>query len=90
MPQIYGFNFFLYPEKITSVLSQFDDWEFIDIKLKNADQTIATAWCYIGDKHYSPFIVGLDYNYIKSHDLYKQIVFQIVKQANNIGKKTIY
>lgn len=86
----YAFNFFKYPPNIVLKLSNYDDWEFIDIKLKGQNESIACAWNYIGREHYSPMIVGLNYQYLDSHKIYKQIVFQIVKRANELNKTTVY
>jgi 7-keto-8-aminopelargonate synthetase-like enzyme len=86
----FAFNFFKYPKKITQVLSKYKDWEFIDIRLKNSEEAIGVAWCFKGDNHYSPMIVGLNYDYSQSHQIYKQIVFQIIKRGNELNKKIIY
>jgi len=85
-----AFSFFPYPAKITEVLSKYDDWEFIDIKLKGTDETIAVGYIFIGDKHLCPIIIGMDTTYIESHYIYKQLVFQIVKRGNELDKSTVY
>lgn len=86
----FSFNFFTYPKKITSILSKFKEWEFIEIKLKGSDTPIACCWSYIGKEFYCPLIVGLDYEYISTHNIYKQCVFQIMKRANELNKRKIY
>ncbi|MFT6842982.1 MAG: hypothetical protein ACJASR_001755, partial [Psychroserpens sp.] len=86
----FAFNFFSFPQKIASVLSKHDDWEFIDLKLKGENETIGCVWSYIGNEHYSPLIMGLNYKYAKSHYLYKQVIFQIVKRANELNKLKVY
>lgn len=86
----YAFNFFKYPQKVTGVLSKYDDWEFIDLRLKGGKDPICCIWCYKGEKHYIPFIMGLNYEYIETHQLYKQAVFQAVKRGNQLGKEVIY
>jgi 7-keto-8-aminopelargonate synthetase-like enzyme len=89
----YNFNFFEYPEKTVEVLSKYDDWEFIDIRLKDKSQksdAIASFWCFKGEDHYCALLIGLDYDYLKTHHVYKQIIFQSVKRANELNKETIY
>ena len=86
----FAFNFFRYPAKIARILSAYEDWEFIDVRLKHEVDPIAVAWSYMGECHYSPMIVGLNYDYLESHHIYKQIVFQIVKRARQLNKKTVY
>ena len=86
----YSFNFFSYPKKMAKILSQYDEWEFIEISLKENDQVVAVVFGYIGDDHYSPLIVGLDYDYIDTHHIYKQAMFQMVKRGNDLNKKNTY
>jgi hypothetical protein len=83
-------NYFKYPAKITEVLSKYDDWEFMDIKVKGGDETICCVWSFRGDKHYSPLIMGLNYDYIESMHLYKQAIFQLVKRANSLDKEKVF
>ncbi len=86
----YAFNFFPGPSKTSEVLSKYDDWEFIDIKLKGENETIGVAFIFIGDNHLCPIIIGMNYNYIESHYIYKQLVFQIIKRGNELDKSTVY
>lgn len=83
-------NYFKYPAKITEVLSKYDDWEFMDIKVKGGDEAICCVWSFRGDKHYSPLIMGLNYDYIESMHLYKQAIFQLVKRANSLDKEKVF
>ena len=83
-------NYFKYPAKITQVLSKYEDWEFMDIKLKGGDETICCVWSFRGDKHYSPLIMGLNYEYVESMNLYKQAIFQLVKRANYLDKEKVF
>lgn len=86
----YAFNFFQYPEKMTKVLSKYEEWEFIEISLKENNQVVAVIFGHIGDDHYCPLIVGLDYDYIDTHHIYKQAMFQMVKRGNDLNKKITY
>jgi 7-keto-8-aminopelargonate synthetase-like enzyme len=86
----FGLNFFNYPSKITEVLSRSQEYEFILIRLKNQKEIIASAWIYNGPLHSSPMIVGLDDEYIKTHRIYQQIVYQINKRARQLDKGTIF
>jgi hypothetical protein len=83
-------NYFKYPAKITEILSKYDDWEFMDIKVKGGDETICCVWSFRGDKHYSPLIMGLNYDYVESMNLYKQAIFQLVKRANSLDKEKVF
>lgn len=83
-------NYFKYPAKITKTLSKYEDWEFMDIKLKGGDEAICCVWSFRGDKHYSPLIMGLNYEYVESMNLYKQAIFQLVKRANYLNREKIF
>ncbi len=86
----YAFNFFKYPPSITHKLSESKDYEFVEICLKGSEEPVAAVWCFIGDNHYSPLVAGLDYQYAKTHFIYKQLLFQIAKRGNDLGKQTIF
>ena len=86
----YSFNFFQYPEKMVRVLSKYKEWEFVEINLKENNQLVAVIFGYTGKHHYCPLIIGLDYNYINTHHIYKQAMFQMVKRGNELNKKTTY
>ena len=86
----FDFNFFKYPQKITSVLSKYEDYEFIEIHLKGIQKPVCCVWCFKGENHYSPLIMGLNYEYLESHHLYKQAIFQIVKRGNELNKKNVF
>lgn len=86
----YSFNFFQYPKKIAKVLSKYKEWEFTEISLKENGLVVAVIFGYIGDDHYCPLMIGLDYDYINTHHIYKQTMFQMVKRGNDLNKKTTY
>ena len=86
----FAFNFFKYPDKIVSILSKYKEYEFIHISLKGEEKAICAVWSFVGDEHYCPLIMGLNYDYLQSHSIYKQAIFQIVKRGNQLNKKTVY
>lgn len=86
----FAMNFFNYPSKITKIMSRYDEYEFMLIRLKGQEEIIASAWIYNGPSHSSPMIVGLDDRYIKTHRIYQQIVYQINKRARELDKETIF
>jgi 7-keto-8-aminopelargonate synthetase-like enzyme len=86
----YAFNFFAYPSKITKVLSQYEEWEFIEFRLKGSEELIGSIWLFVGGDHSCPLIVGLNYDYVKSHHLYKQVMYYMVKRGNDLGKSKTY
>lgn len=88
--QNFAFNFFKFPVKVCQILSKYDEWEFIEIKLKESDKIIGCIWSFVGDNHYSPLIMGLDYDYLESHQIYKQAVFQMIKRGVQLKKQRTF
>lgn len=86
----FAFNFFKFPRKLPQIISKYKQWEFIEIKLKGENKPIACSWAYVGQNHYSPLIIGLDYDYQDEYFIYKQCVYQIIKRANSLNKKRNY
>lgn len=86
----YAFNFFSYPNKIAKILSQYEDWEFIEFRIKDSEELIGCIWHFVGKNHSCPLVVGLNYDYVKSHHLYKQVMYYMVKRGNDLGKSKTY
>lgn len=86
----FAYNFFAYPIKIAKILSQYEEWEFVEFRIKGSEELIACIWFFIGKNHACPLIVGLNYDYIKSHHLYKQVMYYMVKRGNDLDKKITY
>lgn len=59
--------FFAYPEKTAKILSKYSDWEFLEFRIKGSYELIACVWSFLGEDYYCPLILGLNYDYIKSH-----------------------
>jgi len=89
-------NMFPYPEKILKKLSANPQWEFVIVKLKpeydnRAERKpVAVTWCYISKEHYSPMIIGLDYNYAYQYKVYKQATYQFLKRARILGFSKVF
>ncbi len=86
----YAFNFFDYPSKTIRVLSKYPEWEFVEIRLKENNVLAGVIMGFVGFDHYTPFIIGLNYDYINSHHIYKQTMFQMVKRGNDLNKSIVY
>ena len=85
-----GFNLFVYPEKRPGVLAKSDRYEFIEVRLRETQEVVSVVWAYVGDEHYSPMTVGMNYSINQSKYLYKQTVFQIINRSNDLGKKFVH
>lgn len=86
----FDFNFFGFPSKIANILKSYPDWEFLVIYLKGVEKPVSASWSYVGKNHYSPLVVGLDYDYLSSHQIYKQTIYQLVKRSVDLKKEKLY
>lgn len=82
-----GLNTFPFPKKVFETMSENPYWEFILISLKDSPQdSIGVMFCYKNQGiTYVPAFVGLDYAFVQSHHTYRQLLYQTIKRAYNIG-----
>jgi predicted N-acyltransferase len=84
-------NSFSLPTKFFENLSRYPDWEVIQLQLKLTDNEqekkipVAIMICFKTDKRYFPMFVGMDYQYLETHNIYPQILWQTIKRASRLG-----
>ena len=92
----YGLNFFDYPKNILEVMSKYPNWEFLVLNLKEevdgqeVKKPVAVVWSYKSENHYSPMIIGMDYDYLESHKLYKQALYRVLCRASELNVEKLY
>jgi predicted N-acyltransferase len=89
----YNLNTFTIPFKIFKNLVTSPNWDIFELKLKSVDNPnpVAVVFCYLSSsKNYSPFMIGLDYDYVISHGCYRQGIFQSVLRASKLKCNRIY
>ena len=91
-----GLNTFHFPKKIFKHMSEHPGWEFIILKLKPAftkdskELVVGVMFCYKNyDQSFVPSFIGLDYEYAKVHQIYRQLLYQTIKRAGELGYKKI-
>lgn len=88
-------NTFKLPKKFLRNALQSPHWEVITLTLKPQYDTlckhapVAVAFSYKND-NYNPVLVGLDYDYLNTAKVYKQILWQIVVRAVELKSKKVY
>jgi 7-keto-8-aminopelargonate synthetase-like enzyme len=69
-------NTFELPPRIFRDMLEFDSWELMLLRLRDGGPAdgapVLFGAMYVGARHYSPIVVGLDYDYVHSHGLYRQ------------------
>ena len=89
-------NTFDLPEHLFEDMLRHPGWELIVLRLRNgfegrADGTpVAVGSCFIGEAHYAPVVVGLDYRYVFSQALYRQTLWQVLRRALHLRARRIH
>jgi 7-keto-8-aminopelargonate synthetase-like enzyme len=82
-------NTFPLPLKFFERIAQSPDWDITIIKMKETSETVSVVFSYKSGDTYVPTVIGLDYKYVASHKIYKQMLYRLLERANTIGcKKT--
>lgn len=87
-------NMFPYPKEIFYELTG-DNWEYLEIYLKTdlesefISEPVGFVCAYVKGDSYTSLLAGMEYEYVKSHVLYKQILFRIMERAMNLGVSKI-
>lgn len=83
-------NLFSYPKILFHEAIKAEKWDVFSLELRVENlKTVAVSYSYVNRKTYNFLIVGLDYNYSESHDIYSQVLLQITKRAIDLNCKKI-
>jgi len=83
-------NFFPYPKKLLEQIAGDDQWEILALKVKGRRLPVATIWSYKGQRCFCPMLMGMDYDFLESHKLYKQCLYRVIESANYQGYRQLY
>jgi predicted N-acyltransferase len=89
----YNLNTFDIPRKLFEKLLYHPNWDIFELKLTNENhpRPVAVVFCYMSSKrNFSPFVIGLDYDYVVSHGCYRQGMFQSILRANRLNCNKVY
>jgi 7-keto-8-aminopelargonate synthetase-like enzyme len=89
-------NLFLLPQKIVKNMAAHANWEFLTLYL-NPEVTdvhhmdpVGVMFCYKNKgKTYVPAFIGMDYHYANAFQIYRQLLFQTLKRAGDLGSQSI-
>src|SRR5262249_17487888 len=86
-------NSFELPTTLWRDMLAHDCWELMLIRLRRehgGDGTpVAFGAHFIGAHHYAPMVVGLDYDYVQSHGVYRQGMRQVLLRARALGAERL-
>jgi 7-keto-8-aminopelargonate synthetase-like enzyme/predicted N-acyltransferase len=90
----HAISFFPYPKKVFENLSDSPSWEILILRLNRNTHPdspiVAMVMCYRGISQYCPMVLGLDYSFTVDYKIYKQVLYQLVKRANELNYKRIF
>lgn len=84
-------NIFIYPKKLIREICNNENWEILKLKINVDGELKLAAVCFIhlSEKSYNPLFLGINYDIGLEYKVYKQLLFQIVKRAIDLGKKAV-
>ncbi len=83
-------NTFALPRTIFATMLEHDGWELVLLRLRGGDgRPVAFGAHFAGQRHYAPMIVGLDYDYVRSHHSYRQALRQALLRARTLGSRRV-
>ena len=83
----YAINTFRYTQEVFENMNDSPNWEFILLALKTEIENlfVGIMFCYKNNNHtYVPELIGMDYEWAKKYQLYRQLLFQTIKRANTL------
>ncbi len=88
-------NLFDHPDSFFEATRHSEGWDVIKLHIncepgvtKN-ENAAAIALCYKKGRSYDFLIAGLDYDYVEDYDVYHQLLWQIVKRAQQLNMHKI-
>jgi 7-keto-8-aminopelargonate synthetase-like enzyme len=88
-------NTFKLPKKLFENMLRSPNWEVITLTLKpeydalNKRKPVAVFFAY-KNSNYNPGVVGLDYDYLETAKVYKQVLLQVLNRALQLKSGKIY
>ena len=89
-------NVFHLPPRLLAAMQESPAWELWTLRLDPAQggpadgRPVAFGACHKHDGHYAAFLCGVDYDYVYTHGAYRQMLYQIVRRAMDLGMKTVH
>lgn len=88
-----GLNTFPFPEKIFEIMNEDPNWEFLILYLKDKGESmkpVGVMFCYLNSSRtYVPEFIGMDYQYAREYNVYRQLLYQTILRAKSLHCKQI-
>lgn len=89
-------NVFHLPLRLLAAMHESPAWELMTLRLAPAHggppdgRPVAFGAAHKQGGHYGGFLCGVDYEYVYSHGAYRQLLFQSICRAMELGMKTVH
>lgn len=89
-------NVFHLPLRLLAAMHESPAWELMTLRIAPehggpADgRPVAFGAAHKHNGHYGGFLCGVDYQYVHSHGVYRQLLYQAVRRAMELGMKTVH
>ena len=85
----FAVNIFPYPKTFFDQMSATDNWEFLIARMKSTGEIASYGACYKAKAAYCPVVIGMNYEYNITNKVYKQMLYQAIKRAFNLGYQKV-
>ena len=81
---------FQLPFKVFQLMCMDNSYDILRLYLKSGpEKPVAVMFSFVNDDQYNAMLVGLDYDYVRTQNTYKQILFQTVLRARELGCESV-
>lgn len=82
-------NVFELPYTLFEMMYDDPNYDIIRLYLKGSDDLVAVLFSHKNGTMYNAMLVGLNYEFVREHNTYKQILYQSVVRAKALGCSTL-
>ncbi|HYH98020.1 bifunctional aminotransferase class I/II-fold pyridoxal phosphate-dependent enzyme/GNAT family N-acetyltransferase [Hyalangium sp.] len=89
-------NVFHLPVRLLAAMHESSSWELMTLRLDPAHggpqdgRPVAFCAAHKQDGHYGGFLCGVDYEYVYHHGAYRQLLYQLIRRAMELGMKSVH
>ncbi len=83
-------NTFNLPNKVFRAFVDHNNWDVLELFSLNSKEPVSVVFSYMSANNYSPMFIGLDYDSCPNANVYKQSLYQVVKRAIDLNKRTVH
>ncbi len=86
----FDLNVFPLPRRVLDAVLGFAGWEVVLLHVSERPEgPVAFAVQHVGAEHVAPVFVGLDYDFVRTHHTYQQLLFQALRSAQRHGARRV-